>query len=153
MDGSMDSAPVPKELQNLLSQRKTLLQPELDEEYPLHYHGRLVRKLFLTASIIMVVGLPFAQSLLNLPLWQSMSAAVVLGLFAGLTTPSKTWAVFADLVISVAGTFYFEYFAIQAYRILHWGIFFTDQLLAVIFIIALYYSTKSFRGRVFEKNT
>lgn len=147
----MEREPEPTLIQKFL-ESKSPASGSLPKIMNMHYYGDLVRKLFLFGAVIMIVGLPFALNFLQLSLWQSLVAIVVLGLFAGLTTPSQTWVAIADLGISAVGLVYFEYYAVRAFETYRWGIFGINQLLGVVFVVALYYSTKSLRGALWDKN-
>jgi hypothetical protein len=110
-----------------------------------HYYGDLVRKLFIVAAVFMVVTLPiFYFTDIHEPLAFSLGAIVILGVAAGLTSPGILLSVAINLCISIVGFFFFEYYAVRAS--LYSPFFFTNQILALLFLIALYYSIKTLRG-------
>lgn len=115
-----------------------------------HYYGDIVRKLFLAAAIFMIVLLPFMNQYLEAPIYISILAAVGVGVFAGITNPKQTWVAFLNFLIALMGSIIFEYQAVvgySTYSIYHrtfWG----NQLLALDFLIALYFCTKTVRGMI-----
>ena len=117
-----------------------------------HYHGNIVRKLFFAAAVIMLVGLPFFNARLPVHTIVSLAAIIVIGLFAGLTNPVKRWPVFIDTLISIIGTLVFEYYAVAYYQSYGIGdpLFWGNQILAIIFVVALYFSTKTLRAMMLE---
>lgn len=113
-----------------------------------HYYGDLVRKFFLAGAIFMIVALPFMNSYIEVPLYISILAAITIGVIAGITNPAQKWAGILNFCIALAASFVFEYQAVIGYTnysYLH-RTFWANQLLAIIFLIALYYSTKTVRG-------
>ena len=118
----------------------------------LHYYGDTVRQLFVLAALVMVVSLPFFTEEIGQPLIISLVAILLVGMAAGLTSPRHTWTATFNVFISIGGFLTFEDYAVDWYsRYGSTGSFFwTNQLLAVIFLLALYFSLKTFRraGRV-----
>lgn len=115
-----------------------------------HYYGDLVRKFFLAAAIFMLVMLPFMNRFLEVPLYISIVIAIGISVFAGLTNPIQKWVAILDFVIAVTGASVAEYHAVigyTTYSMVHRS-FWANQILAVIFLVALYYSTKTVRGMI-----
>lgn len=117
-----------------------------------HYHGDMVRKLFVAAGAVMIITLPFLSHRLPLPPFFSALFIVILGSAAGFVSPKSKWIIPANFVISAFGVLVFEYFAVSAYQkySLADSLFLTDQILALIFLFALYYSAKTFRSKLTE---
>lgn len=113
-----------------------------------HYYGDLVRKLFLAAALLMIILLPFMTQYLEVPLYISILAAIALSVFAGITNPLQRWSVILDFLVALLGTVIFEYQAVQGYTTysLTHRTFWGNQALAVLFIVALYFCTKTVRG-------
>lgn len=111
-----------------------------------HYYGDVVRRLFITAGIIMLVALPFFNEFLPVPAVGSLLAVVVINIVAGLTNPMQRWVMMFDVIVSLLGLLAFEYHAINQYNDIPVILFVADQLLAVMFFFALYYSVKCLRG-------
>ena len=118
-----------------------------------HYYGDLVRVLFMAAAIIMIVTLPFLTSDLPVSFLISIFAILVIGILAGVTNPLQKWTTIMDTIIAVLGLLAFEYFAVNTYLEKSYSnlFFLTNQILALIFLFALYYSTKTLRA-MFLKN-
>lgn len=123
------------------------------ERIPLqHYHGDIVRKLFLSGGMVMLVTLPFVQNRLPISLTISILAIMIIDILAGITNPKWVWVVFADAGISLITFLWFTYYTVAIYLqhsifdILFW----TDGVLSVIFFFALYFSTKTARA-ILEK--
>ena len=111
-----------------------------------HYYGDIVRKLFMAAGVIMLISLPFFREFLPVPTLLSLAAILIVSIVAGLTNPMQRWVMALDSFTALVGLFAFEYYAISRYGDIPWLLFGTDQLLAIIFFFALYYSVKTFRG-------
>ena len=124
-----------------------------DKPFPLysgfrHYYGDTVRTLFLAAGVILLLEAVFATGPLT-PFW-TIVAALILGLFAGITNPKQYWIAFVDLCVSILGLLLFGYFAVSGYQA---GLGVSMVMLArvglaLIFFFALYYSAKTLRGRI-----
>ncbi len=115
---------------------------------PAHYYGDIVRICFVTGALLMLVTLPFFVSRLQLPLFGSIVFIIVLILFAGATTPKQLWTVLLDWIISLTAVIIFEYYAVATYignSLFDWFVW-VNQLLAIIFFIALYFATKTLRA-------
>ncbi|TAK57168.1 hypothetical protein EPO17_02705 [Patescibacteria group bacterium] len=118
-----------------------------------HYHGHIVRRLFVLAGIIMLIGLPFFASLVKGGVLMAIAGILVIGLYAGLTTPKHTWIMWGDVVLSVIGSLIFEVIAIGLYTTeSSIGMYFVfNQVLAIVFFFALYFSVKTFRAMVLRQ--
>lgn len=116
-------------------------------ENALHYYGNLVRRLFLGGAIVMLLGLPFFNAILPVDIFYSLLAIIILSLVAGFTSPRKTWAIAVDEIIAIVAVLAFEYYAVGYYiQYAGWSwIFAISQLLALDFLVALYYNTKTLR--------
>ncbi|KKQ77373.1 MAG: hypothetical protein UT00_C0013G0004 [Parcubacteria group bacterium GW2011_GWA1_38_7] len=119
-----------------------------------HYYGDLVRFLFMLAAIIMLITLPFLIGKLPVPLYISIMVILAIGVLAGITNPLQKWISILNGLISTAALFIFEFYAVNSFstsgvKTLY---FITNQLLAVVFLFALYYSIKTLRA-MFIKET
>lgn len=117
---------------------------------PAHYYGDIVRKLFLLASIIMIVTVPFFTELIGISFIISIIAIMLIAFFAGLQSPNKNWVTRINTIVAAAGYGLFQYKAISYYIAstpftISWLFFTVNQVLAVLFFIALYYSSKTMR--------
>lgn len=120
-----------------------------------HYYGDVVRFLFLLAAVIMLVTLPFLNPSLPIPLIFSILIILTIGLVAGVTNPlQKSTSVITTGISSIA-LVVFEYYAVTTYLASSFTslLFIVNQTLALIFLFALYYSTKTLRAKLIEKNS
>lgn len=113
-----------------------------------HYYGDLVRKeLFFAAFVIMVAALLDAE-LRNFYLFVGLFGVVGITILAGLTSRNNRFVMVLDTLIAAVMFLVFEYFAIDAF--MQYGdfshpIFFLRQLIAVTYLVILYYGTKTTR--------
>lgn len=117
-----------------------------------HYYGDVVRKLFFAAAIVMLAGLPFFSDRLPVTTIWSLVAIVTIGFLAGLTNPVKQPPAWINTITAAIAVFIFEYFAVMTYQ--SYGsdmLFWSDQLLAILFLVALYFSTKTLRAMMIEQ--
>lgn len=117
-----------------------------------HYYGDLIRKLFLTAALFMLIMLPFMNRFLEVPLYFSILILIAISVFAGITNPVQKWVAVFNFAIAVVGVVAAEYQAVNGYTmysITH-RTFWANQILAIIFLVALYYSTKTVRGMLLK---
>lgn len=119
---------------------------------PSHYYGDVVRRLFLAGAILMAITLPFILEFFPTPIHISLFGIIILGLVAGLISPQQKWVIIVNFLISLGAFAVFEYFAVITYMELSITslFFWINQVLAVIFLISLYYASKTFRGVVIE---
>ncbi len=113
-----------------------------------HYYGDAVRFLFMLGAIIMLVTLPFLIGKLPVPLYISILVILAIGVLAGITNPLQKWISILNGLISTAALFVFEYYAVNSFttsgvKTLY---FIVNQLLALVFLFALYYSIKTIRA-------
>jgi len=118
-----------------------------------HYYGDVVRRLFLAVGVVMLTTYPFFRDILTpLPVSLTMLAVLALAFFAGLLNPKQRWVTMLNLGVSAAGVLVFEYYGIKAYGQVgvdarHVTFFVANQVLALLFLAALYYSSKTVRGQ------
>ncbi|MFB6212855.1 MAG: hypothetical protein ABEI53_03530 [Candidatus Magasanikbacteria bacterium] len=117
-----------------------------------HYYGDAVRNAFFVGVLLMAVSLPFFVELVPWSPYISLFVIVVLDLVAGLISPKQKLIITFDLLISLGASLVFEYYAIVSYAQYSAGsaFFWVNQILALTFLFALYYSAKTFRGVVLE---
>lgn len=113
-----------------------------------HYHGDAVRALFFTGAIILIV----AQSTgvdLRLSTTGAVTFAILLVVAAGITNPAKSWIHWLNAFIAVIGTLFFGTTAVGHYRA-DISIFDTSfayiEALALLSLVALYFTTRTIRG-------
>ena len=124
------------------------------ERSPRHYHGGVVRRLFLVAGVIMIVTLPLVSERISIPLFTaSLFTVLVIGVGAGFLSPRQRWVIIADLLISALAFIVFAFAALDAYFAASAASFFfwVNQTLALVFFFALYFASKTLRGKFFDK--
>ena len=116
--------------------------------YVRHYHGYNTRVLFVASAVVLIV----AQSTgADLPLSTAgaVISAVVLVVAAGITNPAQGWIHWLNAFIAVYGTIIFGMTAVDRYRggtSLFEPSFFYIEALALLSLIALYFTTRTIRG-------
>lgn len=113
-----------------------------------HYHGDEARTVFVISAIVIIV----AQSTgANLPLSTTgaVVSAAMLVIAAGVTNPATLWIHWLNGILALAGTFLFGTAAMNQYRA---GVSVFDpsftylEALALLSLIALYFTTQTIRG-------
>lgn len=120
-----------------------------------HYYGDIVRLLFLLTGVLMLFLLPFFVYEIPVSIYTALLIVLILSIIAGLTNPKQMYFAFFDALIAAVGTGIMGYFAVQSY-IMYSALnlyFWTNEILAVIFLIALYYSVKTVRGFLVAKSS
>ena len=113
-----------------------------------HYHGDEVRVLFFVGAIVLVVAQSTGADL-PLPTIGAVVSAVVLVIMAGITNPAQYGIHFANALVSTAGALLFGITAVDQYRA---GVRLLDtsfvyvEMLAILSLVALYYTTATIRG-------
>lgn len=110
-----------------------------------HYYGDTVRKLFLAISFVMLVTTPFFQKFINGPVHLSVFVVVILVSLSGLMSPQLKLVKFFSFFVSLAGLFVFGQDAIKNYFIDPWLFEGVTIVLSVLFLFALYFSSKTIR--------
>jgi len=116
---------------------------------PSHYYGTIVRRLLILAGVIMLVALPFFQDLIPGPTLLSVVATITFIILAGILNPKDFNVSVAHVIISAIAIIVFEYYAIDRYQTVKTpfdSFFIVNEILAIIFLFSLYFSTKTVRG-------
>ncbi len=113
-----------------------------------HYHGDAVRRFLLAGATIMLIALPLLNSFIPFPIAVSLFAIIILIVMAGFMSPGRNWVIILNEVIIIVAILIFEYYAVNYYISYSWSspLFIVDQVLAINFLFALYYNTKTFRS-------
>jgi hypothetical protein len=111
-----------------------------------HYYGDIVRKLFIAAGLIMAVTLPFFQNFIPEPIFLSILSILLVTFFAGTTNPRQRWTIVLDACVAAVGLAVFEYYAVTNYGSSHEWIFWTNQLISLIFLFSFYFASKTLRS-------
>ena len=123
---------------------------------PEHYYGDYVRKLFLLGGALMMVTYPFFQKYIDVPLSLSIFIILMIVLLAGFQNPTNRWIVICNTLVAIVACGIFEYRAVHFYLSSGFDeaplFFLVNELLALIFFVAIYYSAKTSRGVLFTKH-
>lgn len=113
-----------------------------------HYHGDEVRVLFFVSAIVLIVARSTGADL-PLSTLGTVVSAVVLVIVAGITNPAQYWIHFANASIAIVGALLFGTTAIDHYRagesLLHPSFVYVEAL-AILSLMALYFTTRTIRG-------
>ncbi len=118
-----------------------------------HYYGDIVRKYLLFAGSMLLLAVLIDRELLSFYLFIGIFGVLVFTVLAALMSPRVTSAIFTNAIVSALMFLIFEYFAISAYlksQTFLDLIFAIRQAIAVAFLVALYFSTKTLRGMISE---
>ncbi len=122
-----------------------------------HYHGDVIRNIFIVSGFVMLFTLPVFKDLVSVPFYVSSLIIIFLGLFAGLTNPFKKWVIGLNVLVSAVGVIVFEYYAVNQYFLINedervkW-FFIVNMGLAIAFFIAFYYGTRTFKAMFLPKD-
>ncbi len=112
-----------------------------------HYYGDITRALFVAIGIIMLLGLPKMTQLLQVPAIYPIIAIVLLAMAAGYTSPKKRESLSINIWLSAIGLASFIYISwFMPLQVAVGGWVLLNQIVAILFLAALYFSIKSFRG-------
>jgi hypothetical protein len=120
----------------------------------LHYHGDEVRVLFFASAIVLIVakstGAELALSTLG-----TVIVAVLLVIAAGITNPVQYGIHWMNAVMAILGALFFGTTAVDNYRA---GISLFDpsfiyvEVLAILSLVALYFTIRTIRGLIQRKS-
>lgn len=122
------------------------MEPQTKKIIP-HYYGDIVRLIFIIGAIFVLVGIPSMASNLNIPAIIPIIAVAILGITAGITNPVQLFSLRLNVGISVIFLVFFAYMGWYSYASGIGGFAgFINQVSAVLFLVAAYFSVKSLRG-------
>lgn len=118
-----------------------------------HYHGDMVRILFVIAAGLMFLAelldakLPFSSGFMVL-------SVILLVLAAGITNPGQLWIHWANLFLSLVGLMLFGGTALTRFKMdAAFRESFLPACLAAVFLVALYLATRTLRGLLMHSKT
>lgn len=120
-----------------------------------HYYGNIVRRFFVAAAVIILLGSPIFVEYLPRPLITSIFAVIVFILVAGFLNPGSFAVALVQVSIAMAAMAVFQFYAIYTFYRLHSyadPFFLASQILSVLFLAGFYYSTKTVRSMVLPEN-
>jgi hypothetical protein len=121
---------------------------------PPHYYGDTVRKLFLAGAVLMLVSFPLFKEFISLPMYFSIFSVVAVVFLAGFQNPRQRFIILLNTVAATTACVIFEYEAIifsaspllSSGDFIYYPYFWVNQALALIFLVATYYSSKTLRA-------
>ena len=122
--------------------------------YHAHYYGKIVRAIFIVGALTMLVSFPFFSHLINLPLPIHIFFIVLFVVIGGLISPLSKSIFILGSIVPVFALAMFEYYALYTYKNLsgldgiNVAFFWVNQILALMFIFAMYLSIKTLRAMV-----
>ncbi len=130
-------------------------QYEEKTPYIPHYYGNTIRLLFLGSALILLLSAMVDKELFAFYLFIGIFVVLGIVILAGLTSPNTRFSIISDTGISAVLFIFFEYSALMTSPAVNGGafdaVFLLRQLLALIFLLALYFSVKTWRGMSIEK--
>ncbi|MBI4118211.1 MAG: hypothetical protein HY455_01580 [Parcubacteria group bacterium] len=124
----------------------------------LHYYGDNVRTVFLIGSATVLLSLPIFARVIADSIIYPVTAIAVFVIAAGLANPAQRWTMVLNTIVAAGAVAFFEYQALLVSGLpatTDWQqsfLFFENHALALLFLVALYYSIKTTRGRLLKKN-
>lgn len=113
--------------------------------------GRTAKGLFLFGAFLILVTLPIVSSSLSLSVFVALIAILGIEFAASFTAPRQKWIAIANAVIAMVAVVVFEYITVAAsLSAANSTVFWVNQILAINFFFAFYYSCKTLRRIYFE---
>lgn len=100
----------------------------------------------MVSVVLMVIGLPFMLDVFALPLYVGLLAIVILSYLAGLTSPKQPIIIWVNAIVSTIGFIMFEKYALELFSDHRIVLFLANQVLAILFLAAIYLSIKTIRA-------
>ncbi len=125
------------------------MEPQTNQKTIPHYYGDLVRIIFVIGAVFVLLGIPFVTDILNIPAILPILAIAVLAVTAGITNPAQLFSLRLNVGVSIVFLIFFAYMGWYAYDAgLGGGVGLSNQIGAVLFLVASYFSVKSLRGAI-----
>jgi hypothetical protein len=114
-----------------------------------HYYGDLVRVIFVIGAAFILLGMPRITELLQVSVIFPILAIAILGVAAGITNPVQKFSLKFNVFVSVLFLIIFAYLAWYSFTNEIGGVLeLSNQVIALLFLIASYFSVKSLRGAI-----
>lgn len=117
-----------------------------------HYYGDFVRTCLILGGIIMLLTLPFFQNEIPFPIYIPIGLILIVNVSAALTNPRNIWLASFNTFSALIGFLVFEYFAVTRFNQSPNYFAIINQILALIFFTASYYSIKTLRWFFIRKS-
>ena len=112
-----------------------------------HYYGDTTRQIYLFMALIMLIATPFYYNKLPISAPVSVFSILILATIAGLTNPKLRSVIVFDFLVSIFMFLAFGWEAISSYKVSADMFFFTNLILSILSLFALYLSSKTLRGK------
>ncbi|KKW20130.1 MAG: hypothetical protein UY63_C0001G0035 [Parcubacteria group bacterium GW2011_GWA2_51_10] len=116
-----------------------------------HYYGDFVRQLLVGAAALIVIGAPFYADSLRAELPFEVVGALILVALAAVTNPWNRNVIVADAIASGVGMAVFQTWALSGYDAAGPIAFVLRQALAILFLVAFYFSVKTLRAMILRQ--
>jgi hypothetical protein len=111
-----------------------------------HYYGDAVRKCFLVIACGLIFLAPVFIGYLPALLPIVIIGVILLVTLAALTNPKKQWVMAANAMVAGGGILFSEMIALLAYNDNQMVMFLSHQVMAIVFLFAMYFSVKTVRA-------
>ncbi len=122
-----------------------------------NYYGDYVRQIFMGCGAIMLVLAPFLASSFPAILPFEIGGAIIIVILGALTNPENQLSSLANSIAAGVGVVIYEMLALSLFFQESYLAFVVREFLAIAFLLALYFSLKTFRNmlsdRIGQRNT
>ncbi len=118
----------------------------IDGETIPHYHGDIIRTLFIVAVILSLIVIPIWGYILPIHLEMEIGAGIILIILAGLTSPHARFIMALNVIVSAGSVFLLEWFALTLRTTNSLELLIVREVGAFLFLGALYFSVKTLRA-------
>jgi len=132
----------------MVSEEGEISEGPLRHRHVAHYHGDTVRALFIAEAVVLLIAETTGASL-PIATLSIVLFAVALVVAAGITNPAQTWIHFVNALLALYGAVTFGLYAIEEYHLardIFGQTYLSTELLAILFLISVYFTTKTVRG-------
>ena len=116
-----------------------------------HYFGDIVRQIFISTAALILVAAPFYADNLRVELPFEIGGALALVALAALANPHNRGSMVGSSIAAGVGLVIYEIWALYAYHDSSWVQFFLRELIALLFLVAFYFSLKTVRAFIMHQ--
>lgn len=115
-----------------------------------HYYGDAVRTLFISSSVLMIVGAPFySDDYANVQ--YIVIGVIAMVALAAMTNPRKMWLAVCDAIVSGIGLGVYGTWALHGYHADEPLAYVLRGAIAVLFLFTFYFSMKTMRAMMMRQ--
>ena len=116
-----------------------------------HYYGDTIRQLFIANAGLILIGAPFYADSLSAELpFRDFGGTHPCGACGARESAQKSF-LFANAVAAGVGLLFYETWALSNYETSTWMQFIWRELIAIIFLVAFYFSVKTVRAFILHQ--